>query len=54
MVKIDFSFESEYGTFADALILSDDHTFTDVEIEAIKQQRLDDWIAVITASSEEI
>jgi hypothetical protein len=53
MIKIDFSFESEYGTFVDALILSDDHTFTDVEIEAIKQQRLDNWIAAVTAPPSE-
>jgi hypothetical protein len=29
--------------------LPDDHAFTDVEIEAMKQQRFDNWIAVITA-----
>ena len=48
-MKIDFSFSSQYGTFSDALHLPDDHTFTDVEIEAMKQQRFDNWIAVITA-----
>ena len=48
-MKIDFSFSSQYGTFSDALHLPDDHSFTDVEIEAMKQQRFDNWIAVITA-----
>ena len=48
-MKIDFSFPSEYGTFSDALHLEDDHAFTDAEIEAMKQQRFDNWIAVITA-----
>ena len=48
-MKIDFSFPSEYGTFSDALHLPDDHLFTDAEIEAMKQQRFDNWIAVITA-----
>jgi len=48
-MKIDFSFSSEYGTFSDALHLPDDHAFTDAEIEAMKQQRFDNWITVITA-----
>ena len=48
-MKIDFSFSSQYGTFSDALVLEDNHAFTDAEIEAMKQQRFDNWIAVITA-----
>jgi len=53
MVKIDFSFDTQYGKFADAIVLPDDHTLTDAEIEAMKQQRLDNWIAVLTTPSEE-
>jgi hypothetical protein len=52
-MKIDFSFSSQYGTFSDALHLPDDHSFTDAEIEAMKQQRFDNWIAVITAPPTE-
>jgi hypothetical protein len=52
-MKIDFSFETQYGNFSDAIHLSDDHTLTDDEIEAIKQQRLNNWIAVVTAPSVE-
>ncbi len=53
-MKIDFSFDTQYGRFCDALHLPDDHTHTDAEIEAMKQQRLDNWIAVIeTPPSEE-
>ena len=48
-MKIDFEFQTEYGVFRDALHLPDDHTFTDEEIQAMKQQRVDNWIAVITA-----
>ncbi len=48
-MKIDFSFHSQHGTFSDALHLPDDHAFTDAEIEAMKQQRFDNWVAVITA-----
>jgi hypothetical protein len=52
-MKIDFSFDTQYGKFCDALHLPDDHTFTEVEIDAMKQQRLDNWIAVITAPPPE-
>ena len=48
-MKIDFCYPSQYGTFSDALHLEDDHAFTDVEIEAMKQQRFDNWMALITA-----
>lgn len=47
MIKIDFEFESKYGTFRDALHLPEDHGLTDVEIDALKQQRFDNWIAMI-------
>ena len=47
MIKIDFEFESPYGVFRDALHLADDHTFTDDEITAMKQQRYDNWWAIV-------
>jgi len=47
MIKIDFEFESPYGVFRDALHLADDHTFTDDEIAAMKQQRYDNWWAIV-------
>ena len=53
MVKIDFSFSSQYGTFSDALHLPDDHGLSDEQIEAMKQARFDNWVAVITAPSVE-
>jgi hypothetical protein len=49
MIKIDFEFQTPNGMFRDALHLPDDHTFTDVDIEAMKQQRVDNWIAIVTA-----
>ena len=52
-MKIDFSFSSQYGTFADALHLPDDHGLTAEEITAMQQQRFDNWIAVITAPPTE-
>lgn len=53
-MKIDFEFDTPHGLFRDALHLPDDHTFTDEEIQAMKQQRVDNWIAVITAPAEEV
>ena len=49
MVKIDFSFDTPHGKFADALHLPDDHGFSEAEIQAMKEQRRDNWIAVVTA-----
>jgi hypothetical protein len=53
MVKIDFEFDSPYGVFRDALHLPDDHGMTDDEIQAMKQQRLDNWLAIVNAPAEE-
>jgi hypothetical protein len=49
---INFSFETQYGMFSDAIVLPDDHILTDDEIEAMKQQRLSNWIAVVTPVEE--
>jgi len=47
-MTIDFYFETEYGNFKDAIILSDDHELTDTEIEAMKQERLTNWINIVS------
>ncbi len=52
-MKIDFEFETPYGKFADALHLADDHGFTDEEIEMMKRERRDNWIAVVSAPPAE-
>jgi hypothetical protein len=49
MIKIDFEFETQYGKFSDALHLSDDHALSESDIEAMKQQRLTNWLAIIEA-----
>lgn len=49
MIKIDFSFETPHGKFADALHLPDDHSLSDAEIQTMKEQRRDNWIAIVTA-----
>ena len=48
-MKIDFEFDSAFGVFRDALYLPDDHTMSDTEIESLKQQRFDNWLAIINS-----
>lgn len=42
-----FEFTTLHGRFCDALHLNDGHTFTEAEIEAMKQERLSNWLAII-------
>jgi hypothetical protein len=44
-VKLDFTITDGINTLTDAIVLPDDHTLTDDEIEAMKMQRLSDWIS---------
>jgi hypothetical protein len=46
-MQIRFTFETKYGPFSDALYLDEDHTFTDAEVEAMKQERLTNWITML-------
>lgn len=46
-MKIDFEFETEHGVFRDALHFADDAVPDAVEIEALKQQRLANWLAFL-------
>jgi hypothetical protein len=52
MIKIDFEFETQYGKFGDALHLPDDHGLSDVDIEAMKQQRLATWLAIFVTPAD--
>lgn len=52
MIKIDFSFDTHYGVYRDALYLDDNHNLTEQEIEAMKQERVNNWIAVIESPPE--
>lgn len=47
MLKIDFEFDTKYGKFADAIWYAEDAPLSDDEIEAEKQRRLSNWLAVI-------
>jgi hypothetical protein len=53
MIKIDFIKTSDDGiySFSDALYLPINHTYTDEEIEAMKQERFNNWLNYILYSS---
>ena len=53
MIKIDFEFQTDFGLFRDALHLPDDHGLNDEQIEALKAERRDNWLAIVTAPSVE-
>ena len=47
-MKINFTING----FSDALHLPDNHSFSDAEIEAMKQARYDNWQVVINTPAE--
>lgn len=52
MIQIIFERGDAPMLYRDALYLPADHTFTDAEIEAMKQERYDNWLAVVSSLSE--
>ena len=52
MIKIDFEVETEYGVYRDAITLPEDHTLSEEDINAIKQERVDAWISFINTPVE--
>lgn len=48
-------FEHTYNgiMFRDALYLPDDHTHTNAEIDAMKQERINNWVLLITSAPSE-
>ena len=43
-MQIRFESKTKYGLYKDALNLDDNHTFTDDQIEEMKQQRISRWV----------
>ncbi len=56
MIKIDYEKTNADGSiiFRDALYLPDDHTYTDADLDTMKQTRFDNWYAAVTAIPEPI
>lgn len=53
MISIIFEKETPHGLFRDVLRLDEGHSFTESEIEALKQERVDNWITAVTLPPEE-
>lgn len=53
MIQIIFEFQTDYGLFRDAIWLPEDHGLSDAEIETMKEQRRDNWIAIVSAPPAE-
>ena len=52
-MKIDFEYETEYGLFSDALWFPDGEPLPPPEeIEAMKLERLNNWLAIVTPQPE--
>lgn len=45
MVKIDFERETAHGVYRDAIVLPDDHQFSNADVEQMMQQRVANWVA---------
>lgn len=54
MITIDFEKSDGTNTLRDAIVLPDNHGLSDTEIEAIKQKRFDDWVAIINTPVEDV
>ena len=50
MITIPFEKEDDTGLYVlrDALVLPDDHAFTETELEVMKQDRFDNWYLIVT------
>jgi hypothetical protein len=48
-MQIVFEFETQWGKFCDALYFEDENVPDETVIASMKQERLDNWIALITA-----
>ena len=47
MVKIDFQYETKHGVYRDALNLPDDHAYSEAQLAAMQQERLNNWMFAI-------
>jgi hypothetical protein len=53
-IQIVFEVETQYGIYRDAFYFPADQVPSDEEIALLKQERVDNWIAVITAPPVEV
>jgi hypothetical protein len=55
MISIPFRFDTPQGVFSDALVLTEQELaeLSDDQLQAMKQQRLDNWLVAITDPGQE-
>lgn len=53
-IRFPFQVETQYGMYCDALHFPEDQVPPDDEIERLKQERANNWIAAITAPPVEV
>lgn len=53
-MTIEFEMTDGTNTLRDAIVLADGVTMTDAEIKSMKQQRFDNWLAVINTPPVEV
>ena len=46
-MKIEFEFDTQYGVFRDSILLPDDHTLSESDIENIKLERLNNFVYAV-------
>lgn len=54
MQIINFEFQTEFGLFSDAIVLPDELILSDADIEAEKQNRLSQWLAIVNPPQTDI
>lgn len=52
-MKIDFEYTTKYGVYRDAIHLPDDHGLSDQQLEEMKLERLNNWLAILEAPPQE-
>jgi len=52
-IKIDFEIATSFGLYRDALYFLEEEVPPEIEIERMKQERVDNWVAVVIAFSAE-
>lgn len=52
MITIDFEADTVYGKYRDAIVLPDDHTLTEAEIEQLKSTRVSNWVSFVAEASK--
>lgn len=50
-MTIEFEYQTTYGIFRDALHLPDDHGLSQEQIQAMQEERLNNWLAIVDNAS---